>query len=190
LRKWLEMQPPDHFLLIEPNYELCEIVAAEMRQAVSFEISSCGLSEAAEKLPGAIAVTLPNRAKTVRQTLPEGTELLELQTRSVPASLAAYLPAPTEALVGIASGWPDFLKLARTFLLAAGFSANSLVVRDTRKTHWQRGLEQTTSFHSRFSRNPLSKNSNGMRISFASRSLGCDIRESVTTSNLPSLTPS
>jgi DNA-binding transcriptional regulator YhcF (GntR family) len=143
LRKWLEMQPPDHFLLIEPNYELCEIVAAEMRQAVSFEISSCGLSEAAEKLPGAIAVTLPNRAKTVRQTLPEGTELLELQTRSVPASLAAYLPAPTEALVGIASGWPDFLKLARTFLLAAGFSANSLVVRDTRKTHWQRGLEQT-----------------------------------------------
>jgi len=145
LRQWLEIQPPDHFLLVEPNDELREIVAFEMRQALSFAISSCGMNDVVEKLQGAIPVALPNRAKAVKQLLPQGSDLLTLQTRSVPSSLAAYLPAPTDALVGIASGWTDFLKLAKTFLIAAGFDASSLVIRDTRKLHWERGVDQTAA---------------------------------------------
>jgi DNA-binding transcriptional regulator YhcF (GntR family) len=42
LRQWLELQPPDHFLLIEPDEELRRIVAAEMQQAVSLPVMSCG----------------------------------------------------------------------------------------------------------------------------------------------------
>jgi GntR family transcriptional regulator len=45
-------------------------------------------------------------------------------------------------LVGVASRWPDFLKLARTILIAAGLHADSLVLRDARKPNWQRGLRQ------------------------------------------------
>ena len=36
LRQWLEVQPPDHFLLIEPDEELRRILAAEIARAVTF----------------------------------------------------------------------------------------------------------------------------------------------------------
>jgi hypothetical protein len=71
--------------------------------------------------------------------------LLTLRFRSVPSSLGQWLPAPSGALVAIASNWPEFLKLARTMLNAAGFHPDSLVFRDARKPNWQRGLKQTAA---------------------------------------------
>jgi len=88
---------------------------------------------------------LLNRAAGVREKLGAGTELCELQIRSVPASLAAYLPAPSGALVGVASRWPEFLKVARAVLNAAGFHPDSLIFRDAREPDWQRGLKQTAA---------------------------------------------
>jgi DNA-binding transcriptional regulator YhcF (GntR family) len=145
LRQWLELQPPDHFLLIEPEEELRRIVAAEMQQAVTLPVMSCGLEDCRKALDGSIPVALPNREAAVRQALPAGAELLVLGFRSVPSSLRQWLPAPSGALVGVASKWPDFLKLARTMLSAAGFHPDSLVLRDARKLHWQRGLKQTAA---------------------------------------------
>ncbi len=79
LRHWLELQPPDHFLLVEPDGELRRIVAAEIQQAVSLTVTSCGLEDFRKMLEGSIPVSLPNRAAIVQRTLPEGTELLTLQ---------------------------------------------------------------------------------------------------------------
>jgi DNA-binding transcriptional regulator YhcF (GntR family) len=145
LRQWLELQPPDHFLLIEPDEELRRILAAEIQQAVIFPVQSCGLQDCPKTPDGSIPVVLPNRAAAVRQALPEGADVLTLQVRSVPTSLAGWLPAPSSTLIGIASGWPDFLKLARTILHAAGFHPDALVFRDARKANWQRGLQQTAA---------------------------------------------
>lgn len=145
LRQWLELQPPDHFLLIEPDEELRRILAAEIGQAVPFPVQSCDLRDCPKTPDGAIPVVLPNRAVAVRQALPEGADVLTLQVRSVPTSLAGWLPAPSGTLIGIASGWPDFLKLARTILNAAGFHPDALVFRDARKASWQRGLQQTAA---------------------------------------------
>jgi DNA-binding transcriptional regulator YhcF (GntR family) len=145
LRHWLGLQPPDHFLLIEPDEELRRIVVAEMQKAVSFPIQSCSFDEVVNLLEGAIPVSLPSKSLTAQKLLPAGAELLTLQIRSVPGSLAAWLPAPSNALVGVASGWADFLKLANTMLIAAGFHPDSLLIRDTRKLHWRRGLEQAAA---------------------------------------------
>jgi GntR family transcriptional regulator len=145
LRQWLELQPPDHFLLIEPDEELRRIVTAEIQQAVSLPIQSRGLQDCSNALEGSIPVALPNRLTAVRQALPDGTELLTLRFRSVVSSLGHWLPAPSGALVGIASRWPDFLKLARTMLNAAGFAPDSLMFRDARKPNWKRGLKQTAA---------------------------------------------
>lgn len=145
LRQWLEWQPPDHFLLVEPDEELGRIVLAEIQQAVSLPVVSCALEDCRRMLVGSIPVALPNRVVTVRQALPDGTELLTLHFRSVPSSLGKWLPAPSGALVGVASKWPEFLKLARTMLNAAGFHPDSLVLRDARKQNWQRGLKQTAA---------------------------------------------
>ena len=145
LSQWMELQPPDHFLLVEPDEELRRIVAAEIQHAVTLPVMSCGLEDYRKVLDGSVPVALPNRIAAVRQALPEGAELLTLRFRSVPTSLGQWLPAPSEALVGVASKWPEFLKLAHTMLSAAGFHPDSLVLRDARQSNWQRGLKQTAA---------------------------------------------
>lgn len=143
LRQWLELQPPDHFLLIEPDAELRRILAAEIARAVTFPVQSCATEDCPKNPDGAMPVMLPNRVATARRLLPPGIDLLELQISSVPSSLAGYLPAPSAALVGVASRWPEFLKVARAVLTAAGFAPDSLVLRDAREANWQRGLRET-----------------------------------------------
>jgi len=145
LRHWLDLQPPDHFLLVEPDDELRRILLAEMQQAVPFPVRSCAPRECPPALDGGIAVTLPNRAADVRKRLPAGAEILTLQIRSVPASLGQWLPAPANVLICVASRWSHFLKTARTILQAAGFHPDSLLFRDPRKPGWHRGLQQTVA---------------------------------------------
>lgn len=145
LRQWLELQPPDHFLLIEPDEELRRILAAEIARAVTLLVESCAPQDSLPGLVGGIPVVLPNREATARQMLLTDVEMIILQIPSVPASLAAYLPAPTGALVGVASRWPEFLKVARTVLIAAGFHPDGLVFRDAREPNWKRGLKQTAA---------------------------------------------
>ena len=87
IRHWLDLQPPDHFLLIEPDQELRKIVATEMRLAATLPIRSCNVlkDDLREATQGAIVVALPGKATAVRQALPSGAELLTLQVRSVPS---------------------------------------------------------------------------------------------------------
>lgn len=147
LRQWLELQPPDHFLLIEPDENLREIVVTEMQKAVSLPVRGCALQDysRSEAFSGAIAAALPGHSRAVRQEMPAGADLITLQVGSVPSSLAAWLPAPSGTLVGIASRWPRFLRLSRTMLAAAGFRLEGLVFRDARKPNWRRGLEQAAA---------------------------------------------
>lgn len=145
LRQWLQLQPPDHFLLIEPDEELRRILAAEIARAVTFPVESCGLEDCPKMPEGGMPVMLPNREAKVRQLLSSEADFLILQTRSVPSSLAGYLPAPSGALVGVASRWQEFLKIARAVLSAAGFHPDSLVFRDAREPDWKRGLKETAA---------------------------------------------
>jgi DNA-binding transcriptional regulator YhcF (GntR family) len=147
IRYWLDLQPPDHFLLIEPDEELRNIVATEMQLAATVPTRSCDFlqDDLGKAAQGAVAVTLPSKAKAVRQALPSGAELLTLQVRSVRSALAGWLPAPSSALVGVASRWDNFLQMARTFLIAAGFESDALIFRDAKNPGWQRGLEQASA---------------------------------------------
>ena len=147
LQQWLQLQPPDHVLLVEPDEDLRAILTSEMQSALTFPVRSSDLANCKRdrQLETAIAVSLPGQAEAVRRILPTGSELVVLQIRSVPTSLSAWLPAPAELLVGIASRWPGFLKRARTILTAAGFAPDTLIFRDARKTNWHRGLQQTAA---------------------------------------------
>jgi GntR family transcriptional regulator len=147
LRHWMEIQPPDHFLLIEPDEELRQIAADEMRRAVRLTVVECSIEECKTKgkLAGAIPICLPSKWAAVQRALPAGADCMALKVRSIPASLAHYLPAKMDFLVGIASRWAGFLKPARTMLLAAGFSEDALIVRDARRAGWANGLKSTAA---------------------------------------------
>lgn len=147
LRHWLELQPPDHFLLIEPDDQLAQIVVSEMRKAVSFPVQSCRPDEFGSSAlsDGAVLVAVSLSAKSIHELPPKNSEVLMLHLRSAGESLARHLPASRTTLVGIASGWALFRKNARTMLIAAGFDPDCLVLRDTTKPGWQRGLRETAA---------------------------------------------
>lgn len=144
LRHWLEMQPPDHYLLMEKDDALARIVREEISQVVNLPVTACAYDDVSvdKMLVGSIPVALAMSAPAIRETLAPDSELLVLQLRSAGNSLAAYLPARSGSLIGVASGWPTFLKTARTLLIAAGFEPDCLVLRDTSQANWQRGLKQ------------------------------------------------
>lgn len=143
LRQWLELQPPDHFLLIEPDEQLAQIISAEIRTVVAVPVRSCTPGEYRQQADGAVPMTVSFTEKFLRDVLPPHLDLVVLQLRSAGESLASHLPASITALVGIASAWQPFLKNARTMLIAAGFDPNSLVLRDASRPNWRRGLKQT-----------------------------------------------
>jgi DNA-binding transcriptional regulator YhcF (GntR family) len=143
IKHWLEFQPPDHFLVIEPDAGLREILVAEIEEATGFRVRGMSLEECAQNgLPaGAAAVALYGQAERAREILPADTNrLLVLHSRSVPESLASSVRPAEDALIAVASRWPEFLRWARTVLVAAGLDPSALNFRDARTAGWQRGL--------------------------------------------------
>ncbi|HKV48412.1 MAG TPA: GntR family transcriptional regulator [Candidatus Acidoferrales bacterium] len=144
LRQWLELQPPDRFLLVEPDEELRQILVLEIGRVVSLPVVGSHAKDPlfAQLLDGSIPLSLPGTAKMIGPSLLRGADPLVLSVNSVPKSLAPWLPAPTMSLIGIASRWPGLLKMARNVLAASGFRSESLLFRDARKAGWQRGLKR------------------------------------------------
>jgi GntR family transcriptional regulator len=145
VKRWLELQPPDHFLLIEPDRELRSILVAEIKEATGFPVSGASLEDCADpaRLAGAAPVALYNQAERVRAALPPDTSCLLLHSRSVPESLQAAEPPPPDVLLAVISRWPVFLRRARAMLVAAGVDPNALSFRDARQRGWQRGLRSS-----------------------------------------------
>src|SRR5215470_13046550 len=46
LRHWLEMQPPDHYLLMEKDDALARIIREEIRQVVNLPVTACAYDKA------------------------------------------------------------------------------------------------------------------------------------------------
>lgn len=147
MRRWLAAAPPARWLVIEPDAELRGIVIHEMQQALALPVEGCAPDEcgASEVFDGAIPAVLPSKAATVRKLLPAGMELTVLAVQPVSAELQAnlrrYLPEHAGELVGIASRWSEFQRIAQTMLIAAGIVPESLLVRDATRAGWKRGLE-------------------------------------------------
>jgi DNA-binding transcriptional regulator YhcF (GntR family) len=145
LKHWLGLQPPDHFLVVEPDEGLREILVAEIEEASGFRARGCGYAECgdASRLAGAAVVALYSKAEEVRRALPAGVAPIFLHARSMPESLAGEKTPPPDALVSVVSRWPAFLEWAHVLLAAAGVERDALDLRDARSEGWQRGLRSS-----------------------------------------------
>ncbi len=149
LRRWLALEPPARWLVIEPDPELRRVLCHEMEAALALPVSSCAPAEAAGLLERALPVVLPSKAEAVRRLLPASTELTVIEVQPVSGELAQklerYLPEHAADLVGLASRWSDFLRIGQTLLMAVGLRAESLLVCDAARPGWKRGLEATVA---------------------------------------------
>jgi len=147
LRRWLTLEPPARWLVIEPDPELRRIVICEMEDALSLPVVGCGFEDCVTPgmLDGSMPAVLPSKAVAVRKLLSAGKELVTLQIHPVSPELQSYLqrymPAQSSDLVGVASRWSDFQRIAQTMLVASGFAPDCLLVRDATKPGWKRGLD-------------------------------------------------
>jgi GntR family transcriptional regulator len=145
VKHWLELQPPDHFLVVEPDEGLREILAAEIAEATGFRVRGAGLAECAREgaTAGAAVVVLYNRAEEVGGALPPGVTPILLHARSVPDSLQGQRPPSADEIVSVVSRWPQFLEWARVVLVAAGLDPDALNFRDAREEGWSAGLRSS-----------------------------------------------
>ena len=144
MRAWLDVSPPNHFVVVEPCAELRTILMAEAREVVELPVVGMGLDEF-EARRGGVAVALPSKAATVRRMLGTAEEMVEVQVTRAAAEMTQWLPVPAGALVGICSRWAEFLTVARAVLVGAGVAPEGLVMRDARESGWRRGLEGTVA---------------------------------------------
>jgi GntR family transcriptional regulator len=140
IQRSLSVQRPDHFVLLESDPELREILVAEVAAVTKVKVKGIGPNEVDGALTGAVPVVLyGHMAQFAEQIKPE-TDVLVLHSASVVERMRGQTRPPRDALVAIVSRWPEFLRWARTMLVAAGLDADALSFRDGRERNWEKGL--------------------------------------------------
>ena len=143
LQKWLAMQPPDRFLVVESDEDLREILVEEIREATGCKVDWTN----PEKLPteiektNAILIAMIDEKAKIQAILPPDKICIYLTARSVPASMTGAARPSADDLIALVSGWEKFLLWAKMFLTAANVESDSIILRSTKSADWQKGLK-------------------------------------------------
>ena len=140
IKRSLSMQRPDHFVLLEPDPELREILVAEIGAATQVKVKGVGPNELDGAMTGAVPVVLYGHMDQFADRIKPETDVLVVHSASVVERMRGQTRPPRDALVAVVSRWPEFLKWARTMLVAAGLDADALSFRDARERNWEKGL--------------------------------------------------
>ena len=138
----LSAERPDHFLVLEPDPELREILAAEIRVATKTRVTGAGPSDLNDPstLVGAVPCVLYGHLEAFGDRVKPERDLLVIHSGSVVESFRGETKPRPDALIAIVSRWPEFLRWSRTLLVAAGLDADALSFRDARERGWEKGL--------------------------------------------------
>jgi GntR family transcriptional regulator len=140
IQRSLSVQRPDHFVLLEPDPELREILVAEIATATKVKVKGVGPGEVSGAMTGAVPVVLYGHMDQFAERIKPETDVLVLHSASVVERMRGQTRPPRDALVAVVSRWPEFLRWARTMLVAAGLDADALSFRDARERNWEKGL--------------------------------------------------
>jgi GntR family transcriptional regulator len=144
LERWSSAQP-DHFLVIEPDADLRQILIVEVGSATGSRVVGAGLDNPlADDLRGAIPVLMQTHLEELQSLLPKGKDIIAIRAQSVPESIKEEKLPAQDALITVVSCWPGFLQRARAVLVAAGVDPVALSFKDARRDDWRNGLSTST----------------------------------------------
>jgi DNA-binding transcriptional regulator YhcF (GntR family) len=144
LQKWLDIQPPEGFLVIETDENLRAILVEEIKQATNFPVDSASFEDFQMKQSNCIYAAMIDEMSKIQMILPPEKTCLYLKARSIPESMTGETRPPAEDLIAVVSGWKKFLVWAKTFLIAANVENDSIVLRSTEESDWQKGLKNAS----------------------------------------------
>lgn len=137
----LRPQPISGFLVLEATAGLREILVAEIEAATGLSAFGISPRELPKRwLEGFQLAAMCDEADKIASVLPAGSDCIYLKASSASDSLDGQRRPSNEDLIGIASGWDEFLTFARTFLLAAGIDPDIIVTCSTNDKDWKRSL--------------------------------------------------
>ena len=145
VQRSLAAQGPDHFLLLESDPELRSILTAEIEQATHQRV--VGIDPATmdqATTAGAVPTVLFGHFHDQTSSTVYSGDLIILHSASVIEAMHGHKKPTSESLVAIVSRWPEFLRWAKTMLLAAGVDQDALSFRDARQRGWDKGLRHST----------------------------------------------
>lgn len=146
LQKRLTAKQPPHFLVVESNTKLREILIVEVCDATD----RCVEGVSFENLPDVnfndelLVLLIFDTAENSRQSLPPNTTVIYLKANSVPGSMTGKTRPSHDDLIAVVSDWENFLTLAKMFLLAAKIAPETLVLRSLNEPNWRNGLPKAS----------------------------------------------
>jgi DNA-binding transcriptional regulator YhcF (GntR family) len=122
-------------VVVDKDEQLRRILAAEIGAAIKVPVSHATDASSFRGRADTLVVALSAETQ-------ETPNFLRIQLASAERSLAQWLPAPKNKLVAIASSHSRFIEVAHTFLRAAGFPPECILLRTTTEERWKKGLAE------------------------------------------------
>jgi DNA-binding transcriptional regulator YhcF (GntR family) len=146
LSKRLAASSPTHFLLVESNSELREILAEEIRAATGKRVESTSLEDFSDNFSprDAQIAAMFDEAEKLREILPSDESCIVLKANSVPDSMIGETRPSEDSLIAVVSRWETFLDLAKMFLIAARIAPDTLLLRSANEPNWKNGLQSVS----------------------------------------------
>lgn len=146
LPQWLEIEPPDHFLIIDESKELRKTLAIEVKTATNFPVKHISPKDALNPnlLKNSIPLAIYGRLDKSSNKLPANLKFLK--SNSVQEGLGKYPKIPTDLSLVVISYWSEFLRLGKALLTAIGIDSANSSFRDANETGWEVGITNAKTF--------------------------------------------
>ena len=136
---WQEFQTP-RFLVVDPDANLAHILATEISEAIGRTVPSSGVADAAQMLAANTYVLVNEAHAAGIVELLGPLNLRPIHLKSMQDVLAGQQRPTSPVLIAVVSRSESILQWASTLLSALGFPGNSILLRNPKLAHWQRGL--------------------------------------------------
>ena len=142
VRSHVERIDSSSFVLVEEDDDFRAILAHEIRKFTGCRVECVTPDYLNNEGPvDGRLVAMTDEKRKIDTAL---ADCLFLKSRSIPEAMSGETRPGSEALIAVVSGWPTFLTMAETILLAAGLDPASIIARSTKSSGWEKGLAAAT----------------------------------------------